>query len=98
MLRALQASGWQAYSLFLADDGLLIGYFETDSLASALQSMQAHHVNQRWQEEMSGHFLDIDTTPDQGFVQLTEVFNLDDQLTALDSDDAYTTNQGKQST
>jgi len=29
MLDALYESGWRNYSLFLADDGLLIGYFET---------------------------------------------------------------------
>ncbi len=98
MLRALQESGWHEYSLFLAEDGLLIGYFETDSLASAIESMQERDVNQRWQEAMSGYFLDIDTTPDQGFVQLTEVFNLDDQLAAIDLDDAQSTTQGKHST
>ena len=28
MLRALHETGWHNYSLFLRDDGLLIGYFE----------------------------------------------------------------------
>lgn len=98
MLRALQDSGWKAYSLFLAEDGLLIGYFETESLASALASMQEREVNRRWQEAMSDYFLDIATTPDNAFVELTEVFNLDDQLAALKPRDAHTTTHGKQST
>ena len=29
MLEALKATGWNNYSLFLRDDGLLIGYVET---------------------------------------------------------------------
>ena len=34
MLQALREAGWHNYSLFVRDDGLLFGYFETpDSLA-----------------------------------------------------------------
>ena len=29
MLRALSDTGWRNYSLFLRDDGLLVGYLET---------------------------------------------------------------------
>ena len=45
--------------------------------------MAATEVNARWQAEMSEFFVDLEGTPDQGFLQLTEVFNLDDQLNAL---------------
>ena len=90
MLAALRASGWENYSLFLADDGLLIGYFEAASPASAREAMQHHEVNQRWQSAMSEYF-DIDTAPDQGFVALTEVFNLDDRLDELGLDAPQTT-------
>ena len=30
MLAALRAAGWGNYSIFLAEDGLLVGYLETD--------------------------------------------------------------------
>ena len=30
MLEALSAAGWRNYSLFLRQDGLLVGYLETD--------------------------------------------------------------------
>jgi L-rhamnose mutarotase len=83
MLRALAATGWHNYSLFFREDGLLIGYFETDSLEKAREGMAATEVNARWQAEMSEFFVDLEGTPDQGFLQLTEVFNLDDQLNAL---------------
>jgi L-rhamnose mutarotase len=85
MLRALKASGWNNYSLFLRPDGLLIGYFETDSLTEAQARMAATDVNARWQAEMAGFFDDLAGAPDQGFLQLTEIFNLEDQLSAANA-------------
>lgn len=83
MLEALRETGWHNYSLFLREDGLLIGYFETESLEAARAGMAATEVNARWQAEMSPFFVELEGTPDQGFLQLTEVFNLEDQLSAL---------------
>ena len=84
MLRALHEAGWHNYSLFLRPDGLLIGYLETPSLADAVAGMAATSVNARWQAEMAEFFVDLgDARPDTGFVQLTEVFHLEDQLAAL---------------
>ncbi|THG32527.1 L-rhamnose mutarotase [Glaciibacter flavus] len=80
MLEALHSAGWNNYSLFLRDDGLLIGYFETSSLDDAQARMAATEVNERWQGEMSRFFLDLDGSPDEGFLRLTEVFHLEDQL------------------
>ena len=83
MLEALAATGWQNYSLFVRDDGLLIGYFETPSLEDAVAGMQAAPVNARWQAEMAELFVDLgDARPDTGFLQLDEVFHLEDQLAA----------------
>jgi L-rhamnose mutarotase len=80
MLAALKGSGWHNYSLFLRPDGLLIGYFETDSLPEAQARMAATEINARWQAQMSGFFENLDGAPDEGFLQLTEIFNLEDQL------------------
>ena len=85
MLRALSSTGWHNYSLFLREDGLLIGYFETPDLQAALAGMEATDVNTRWQAEMAEFFEDLDLPPDQGFRQLDEVFHLEDQLAALDT-------------
>lgn len=82
MIAALRDTGWGNYSLFLRPDGLLIGYFETESLEAAQSGMAATDVNARWQAEMGEFFVDLDLPPDQGFLRLTEVFNLDDQLAA----------------
>lgn len=85
MLRALKQTGWNNYSLFLRDDGLLIGYVETPSLEHARAAMAATDVNARWQAEMGEFFVDLDVPPDEGFVRLTEVFHLEDQLAALEA-------------
>lgn len=85
MLHALRDSGWHNYSLFLDADGTLIGYFETPSLEEALDGMAGRNVNERWQELMGEYFVDLDLPPDEGFIRLDEVFNLETQLqTTLD--------------
>lgn len=81
MLKALRTAGWENYSLFLREDGLLIGYFETQSLQGALAAMEATDVNARWQALMADLFVELgDARPDTGFVRLDEIFNLEDQL------------------
>ena len=82
MLEALHATGWRNYSIFLRDDGLVIGYFETDDLQANLDGMAQTEVNARWQAAMADHFVDLDVPADQAFFYLPEVFNLDDQLAA----------------
>jgi len=81
MLRALDDSGWRNYSLFLRDDGLLVGYVEADDLDAAQAAMSALDVNTAWQAEMADFFTGINgRPPDEAFLRLDEVFNLDDQL------------------
>lgn len=80
MLAALAATGWRDYSLFLRDDGLLVGVVESDDLDAAQRAMAATDVNRRWQAEMAPYFAEIDGAPDEGFVRLTEVFHLETQL------------------
>ena len=78
MLAALRDTGWRNYSLFLRDDGLLIGYVEADDLRAAQEGMAATDVNARWQAEMAPFFEELDGRhPDQGMRPLAEVFHLD---------------------
>ncbi len=79
MLDALRSTGWHNYSLFLRDDGLLFGYFETPtSLAEAQAAMAQQEVNTRWQSMMSPFFeIAEGAQPDQMFIELKEVFHLD---------------------
>jgi L-rhamnose mutarotase len=79
MLQALRDAGWHNYSLFVRDDGLLFGYFETpDSLAAAQARMAATEVNTRWQQFMAPFFESPNNArPDEMFVELPEIFHLD---------------------
>ena len=77
MLEALQETGWHNYSLFLRDDGLLVGYFETPDYKSALAGMAKREVNLRWQRDMAPFFENLaGRRPDEGFLRLEEVFHL----------------------
>ena len=77
MLAALNETGWHNYSLFLRQDGLLVGYFETPSLQAALDGMADKEVNARWQADMAPYFENLDgQRPDEGFQVLEQVFYL----------------------
>jgi L-rhamnose mutarotase len=77
MLDALRATGWRNYSLFLRDDGLLVGYLETDDFAAAQRAMEETDVNARWQGEMAAFFeLPSGERPDTGLTRLQEIFHL----------------------
>lgn len=77
MLEALTAAGWRNYSLFLAPDGLLVGYLETDDFAAAQEAMSDTEVNDRWQRDMAGFFAGGERADgDGGFRRLDEVFHL----------------------
>jgi L-rhamnose mutarotase len=75
MLDALSKTGWRNYSLFLRDDGLLVGYLETDDFEAAQRAMAETDVNTRWQADMAPFF--EAGRPDEGLVRLDEVFHLD---------------------
>jgi len=85
MLLALKEAGWNNYSLFLADDGLLVGYVECDDFDAVRARMALTGVNSRWQAEMASLFENTGQAPDEGFQVLEEVFNLDGQLAAAGS-------------
>ena len=78
MLEALRETGWHNYSLFLREDGLLIGYLETPDFEAALQGMAGREVNERWQSEMAPFFETLDGRhADESMMPLPEVFHLD---------------------
>ena len=77
MLAALRETGWHNYSIFLRDDGLLVGYFETPDYQSALAGMARREVNERWQRDMAPFFVNLEgQRPDEGPLRLEEVFHL----------------------
>ena len=79
MLAALRRTGWHNYSLFLREDGLLFGYFETpESLQAAQAGMSHEAINTQWQDLMAPFFENLTgAQADQSMVELEEVFHLD---------------------
>lgn len=78
MLQALPETGWHNYSLFLRDDGLLVGYLETPDFPAAVAAMAARDINAAWQAEMAPFFEALDgRRPDEGLLVLEEVFHLE---------------------
>ena len=77
MLSALRETGWHNYTLFVRDNGLVFGYFETPhSLEQAQSLMAAKEVNTRWQEFMAP-YMEANARPDEMFQEWEEVFHLD---------------------
>lgn len=79
MLDALSRTGWQNYSLFMREDGLLFGYFEAaDSFQASLDGMAKEEVNAKWQKFMAPYFEGIGgKQADESMIELEEVFHLD---------------------
>lgn len=76
MLQAISDAGWRNYSLFLRDDGLLIGYFEATDFQMALRALTSQEINTRWQQEMGPFFVKTgDAGADQSLPRLQEVFH-----------------------
>ena len=77
MQNALRETGWHNYSLFLRQDGLLVGYLETESFERARAGMAGREINERWQREMAGFFVQAEgVLPDQTMTPLEEVFHV----------------------
>ena len=76
MRAALSATGWGNYSLFLREDGLLVGYLETEDFERAREAMAATEVNARWQREMAPFFDLQGSAPDAAMEPLPEIFHL----------------------
>jgi len=77
MQNALRETGWHNYSLFLREDGLLVCYLETESFERARAGMAGREINERWQREMAGFFVQSEgVLPDQAMTPLEEVFHV----------------------
>jgi L-rhamnose mutarotase len=79
MLDALRRNGWHRYSLFMREDGLLFGYFETsESFDAALEGMSKEAINGKWQKYVAACFENLGGAhADESMQELVEVFHLD---------------------
>ncbi|WP_309620438.1 L-rhamnose mutarotase [Salinibacterium sp.] len=80
MLEAIEDSGRRNYSLFLHDDGTLIGYYDTDSVEASQTALSTDPRTTPWEFAMADFFVALDGRPDQSATTLPEIFNLHDQL------------------
>jgi L-rhamnose mutarotase len=79
MLEALRRNGWHQYSLFVGNDGLLFGYFETpQNFRVALEAMSKEEINKKWQDSVAPFFEGLNGDhADEAMMELEEVFHLD---------------------
>ena len=80
MLQAIADSGRHNYSLFLREDGLLIGYYETESIGASQAALAADPRTAAWEATMAPFFVALDGRSDQNSLLLTEIYNLEQQL------------------
>lgn len=77
MLKALSQAGWHNYSLFLRDDGLLVGYLETADFDRSLKQMAMTEINRKWQAEMAELFDGVNgANADEQMHVIQEIFHL----------------------
>lgn len=77
MQEALRNAGWHNYSLFLRDDGTLVGYVETDDFERSRQLMAKTSINALWQASMKDLFVDAEArTADKQMRPLEHIFFL----------------------
>ena len=81
VLDAIAEAGRRNYSIFLRDDGLLIGYYETDDDTESARRLVADPRTFQWEAESASFFDHLSgDRADQGAPTLREVFNLNSQL------------------
>jgi L-rhamnose mutarotase len=79
VLAVITKHGWHRYSIFMNDDAMVFGYFETESdFATAFAGFASEEVVARWSESLG----DLAEIPEGGgpediIVELEEVFHLD---------------------
>ncbi|MDQ2773991.1 MAG: L-rhamnose mutarotase [Acidobacteriota bacterium] len=77
MQQALRETGWNNYSLFLREDGMLVGYLETEDFERAREEMARREINDRWQRDLGSFFMNPPgVSPDRAMMPLEEVFHL----------------------
>ena len=78
LLEAHRRAGWHNYSLFIREDGLVFGYFETPhSYQAAVEAIEKEEINARWDEFMAPYLEAVNTATGETMLELEQVFHLD---------------------
>ena len=76
LLDEMRRAGIRNYSLFLRDDGLVVGYLEAENPEESLQKVSQTDVSRRWEEGMAQFFESGDVN-DSKSKPLCEYFHMD---------------------
>jgi len=79
VLEALTRCGWRNYSLFVREeDGLVVGYCESDDFAASTAAMADEEVGRRWEATMAEFFTSSPAAPgdQRDREELREYFHL----------------------
>ncbi|MGN6741882.1 MAG: L-rhamnose mutarotase [Amnibacterium sp.] len=88
VLRALERAGRRNYSIFVREDGLLVGYYETDDDAASARALAEDPDTAEWEARSAEFFVALaGDRPDRDAPHLREVFSLEDQLRHLGAAD-----------
>jgi L-rhamnose mutarotase len=76
--QALKRHGWHRYSLFMNQEGVVFGYFETSTdFQMALEGFMKEEATRRWGEANGGLIERSEGEDGKFIVELEEVFHLD---------------------
>lgn len=56
MEQSMSDAGIRNYSMFIGEDGLLVGYFEAEDPEESLRRHGDTEINRRWQEHVAEYF------------------------------------------
>lgn len=76
MEQAMRDVGVKNYSMFIDEDGLAVGYFESEDPEKSLEQFAQTDVNRRWQAHMSEYFESDHDTQGPKLQRLNQYFYL----------------------
>ena len=78
LLEAHRRTGWHNYSLFMREDGLVFGYFETpESYQAAVEAIEREEINARWDVFMEPYLEAVNAATGEIMIEIERVFHLD---------------------
>ena len=76
MEKAMSDAGIRNYSMFFREDGLLVGYLESEDPEASLRAVGETDVNRRWQEHMAEYFQTSGDLETEGIQWLDQYYYL----------------------
>ena len=77
MLQAMHDAGIRNYSMFMAEDGMAVGYLEAENPEEALRQVGQTNVSRRWQDHMAQYFESGSDPQTKAVQRLDEYFYLE---------------------